>query len=217
MKRILLTTALLLSTTAAYSYSYPNIDFLYGVFTGPTSGYVTSAMGPDSSGIAIGEPVEFSSPWFLPSSQGVTFSTPLGMVSEFYGPVDGIFNITPTEEFISIGGGWLDIIIEVSPGFEVSSFGLMYEYTPPSPPAAIPETSTWVMALIGFAWLGYRRSTRSARSSNGEEYPCFTMTRDGFSVLAMGFNGEPRRSVPSERDSLSRPVGDQITSVTKNE
>jgi hypothetical protein len=150
MKRILLTTALLLSTTAAYSYS--NIDFLYGVFTGPTSAYVTSTMGPDSSGIAIGEPVEFSSPWFLPSSQEITFSTPLGTVSEFYGPVDDIYNITPTEEFVSIGGGWLDII-EVSPGFGVSSFGLQYEYTPP--PAAIPETSTWVMTLIGFARLGY--------------------------------------------------------------
>jgi hypothetical protein len=154
--------------------------------SGYVDAIIHNSVATDGSGDSLKDQINFSTPPTAPIFEVVTLNTPnYGVVTaEFTSLVS--FDATPAGEFFTLGGnfdgngyGTLSVNL-VNPGFGISSFGLFGDFTytaaaAPSPPTvvssdpplpcldcgiptipSVPETSTWLMLLAGFAALAYR-------------------------------------------------------------
>jgi hypothetical protein len=192
MKKLVFLAAAVAASTAAHAAS---VDLGGRFYPGMSSGYVDAiihnSVASDGTGDALGALVNFSTPPIIPAYEVITLNTAnYGIVTaEFTSLVS--FDITPAGEFFTLGGnfdgngyGTLSVNL-VNPGFGISSFGLIGNFTytaaapspstvvssdpavPSDPPLpcldcgiptipSVPETSTWLMLLAGFAALAYR-------------------------------------------------------------
>jgi hypothetical protein len=186
MKKLFFIAAGVAASTAAHAAS---VDLGGRFYPGMSSGYVDAIahnfVASDGTGDSFGDQINFSTPPITPTFEVVTLNTPnYGVVTaEFTSLVS--FALTPAGEFFTLGGnfdgngyGTLSVNL-VRPGFGISSFGLIgnFTYTAPDPPPppvvssdpplpcldcgtpvvpSVPETSTWLMLLTGFAALAYR-------------------------------------------------------------
>jgi hypothetical protein len=197
MKKLLFIAAGVAASTAAHAAS---VDLGGRFYPGMSSGYVDAiiqnSVATDGTGDSLGDLINFSTPPITPTFQVVTLNTPnYGVVTaEFTSLVS--FDVTPAGEFFTLGGnfngngyGTLSVNL-VNPGFGISSFGLIGNFTyiasspvdpiglpgsvadsdpiwtpggyiPPVGATAVPEASTWAMLLLGFAGLGYAGFRRS--------------------------------------------------------
>jgi hypothetical protein len=159
-----------------------------GFATGFVDSNFDSEIG-DTSGDQFGDLIDFSIPANFATPKTLSFDTPVyGDLQASFFAFDYI-RITVAGLFYELRGatGFLDVNI-VNPGFGISSFMFTDVATAPAPvepppvidpppPACVidcgggvtppptitgtPETSTWLMMLLGFASLGYAGLRRS--------------------------------------------------------
>jgi hypothetical protein len=186
MKKLLLVAAGIAASTAAHAASIDlGGRFNPAMSSGYVDAIIHNSVASDGTGDALGALINFSTPPIIPTYEVITLNTAnYGIVTaEFTSLVS--FDATPAGEFFTLGGnfdgngyGTLSVNL-VNPGFGISSFGLFGNFTytaaAPSPPTvvssdpplpcpdcgiptipSVPETSTWLMLLAGFATLAYR-------------------------------------------------------------
>ena len=141
---------------------------------------------PADTGAQAGTLIDFSNSAIYAGPKSITFDTPVyGELTETFTTLATLY-FTQAGEFYQLVGptGWMDVNI-INPGWGTSSFSFTdVAYAPPpvdpppvDPPSctiacgppidsspsfpAVPEASTWLMMLLGFASLGYAALRRS--------------------------------------------------------
>jgi hypothetical protein len=151
-----------------------------------TVGYEYGTWPADTSGAQAGTLIDFSNSAIYAGPKSITFDTPVyGELTETFTTLATLY-FTQAGEFYQLVGptGWMDVNI-INPGWGISSFSftdVAYAPQPVDPPPvdppsctiacgppidsspsflAVPEASTWLMMLLGFASLGYAAMRRS--------------------------------------------------------
>jgi hypothetical protein len=186
MKRLLLVAAGVAASTAAHAASVDlGGRFDPGMSSGYVDAILHNSVASDGTGDSLGDLINFSTAPITPTFESVTLNTPnYGVVTAQFTSLLS-FALTPAGEFFTLGGnfdgdGYATLSVNlVRPGLGISSFGLFgnfdYEAPTPSPSTcldcdppppcldcgppvvpSVPETSTWLMLLTGFAALAYR-------------------------------------------------------------
>lgn len=172
---------------------HANVFNVDATWSSPTVGYATNIEPDDQSGSYLGEQIDFNSVALFPHPMSVSIDTPnfgeitlnfTNIVSSFNNSAGEFYEMTGTDS-----AGSLDLMTAViAPAhgilrFEVEGYGFSDLQPPPplpctgcNPPPcltcgplpntpAVPETSTWLMMLLGFTGLAYAAFRRDGRRS----------------------------------------------------
>lgn len=183
MMRLSVSTITLMLSVSASGANVVSVSFLGGRFDpGYAAGYVDAVFAPNTLGVfgSVADPgtaVVFNRPLISPGPIDLTIDSPIyGDVSLSFTALASFVVNRAGEFFTMAGSGGFISVNLVAPGSGISSFGFtgIGDYTPATPPPpppcldcnppppcltcgpppiAAPETSTWLMMLIGFAAL----------------------------------------------------------------